>query len=142
MNSQLIKDVLKYSFIAISVKSILFVVGTFIENQTMPMAVITLAILLSLCSITFLMIRNFNGFSKLKLIEKLAATLTLFLIHELWGILLHTIYYLGILGQKPTNQEFFQKALEILKYDSFMLILMLIIALAVNSRPARDEKVQ
>ena len=143
MSIDLSKHILKYSLFIIISESILFIAGTFIENQTIPMGFLTLAYLSAFCCVSIVMIRNFRRSTKLKLIEKLLAVSALFLTHEIWGVLFHSVYFVGILGQEPTTQELLNKALEIVKFDSHVLVITAIISRFINSKVVeRDELVE
>lgn len=134
MEQNLRKHILKYSLLIIISKLILFTIGTFIENQTIEMGILTLSYLLTFCLISIAMIRNFRRNIKLKQIEKLTAVTILFLVYEIWGILLYSVYFIGILGQKANTQQLLNKIIEIMIYDSHILLIAGIISVFVSSR--------
>ena len=140
MEQNLRKHILKYSLLIIISKSILFIIGTFIENQTIEMGILTLTYLSAFCWISIAMIRNFRRNTKLKLTEKLIAVTILFLVHEIWGILLHSAYFIGILGQEPNTQELLNNIIGIMTYDLHILLIAGIISVFVSSKTNKKEK--
>ncbi|MEM7552055.1 MAG: hypothetical protein AAF363_20395 [Bacteroidota bacterium] len=104
------------------------------------MAIITLAYLIAFCSISMLMIRNVNRSTNLRFSEKAIVIIGLFIIHGIWGILLHTVYFLGILGQQPTTEEFLSRIIEILKFDSHILIITLLVSIFIKSKATVTDK--
>lgn len=142
MELNLRKNILKYSLLIIISKSILFVIGTFIENQTIGMGILTLAYLSAFCLISIAMIRNFRRNINLKLIEKLIAVTILFLVHEVWGILLHYAYFIGILGQEPNTQEFLNNMIAIMIYDLHILVIAGVISIFISSKSNKKEKLK
>ncbi len=98
------------------------------------MAFLTLAYLLAFCGVSIIMIRNFKRDTKLKLVEKLLAVSVLFLVYEFCGIVWHSVYFIGILGQEPTYQQLLYRCIEIVKYDCFILVAMVIVSVFINSK--------
>ena len=110
-----------------ALKPMLFVVGTFLENETPQMLLIFLLTLSTLGGISVLMIRTYQRTTRLTFIEKLPALLGLFMVHEALGILSHAIYYTKVIGENPTTGQMLEKIQQIVWYDSIYLFPLLII---------------
>jgi hypothetical protein len=124
----------KFTLIILAIKLILFTLGTYIENGTLEMGLLTVIYLIGFISISILMIKTYKRSTKLHFIEKLFSVTLLFLSYEIFGNLLHFVYFTLILGQNPSRNEVLNKTLEILLYDSFMLVLTILVVAFINSK--------
>ncbi len=136
------KHFAKFVLILLVIKLVLFILGSFIENGTLGMGLITLAYFVGFSTISILMIKSYKRKTKLNFIEKLLAVTILFLIYVIFGNLLNFIYFTLILGQDPSANEVINKTLEIIRYDSYLLFLTMIIVVFVNSKVTNENNVR
>lgn len=129
----------EFILIIIVVRTILFTLGTFIENGTFGIALLTLAYLFGFSISSILMIKTYRRSTRLNIVEKIFAVVILFIGYEIFANLIHLVYFTLILGQNPSINEVLNKTLEILQYDSYILVLTIVLAVFINSKVIKDS---
>ncbi|MEL6847880.1 MAG: hypothetical protein AAFP92_05150 [Bacteroidota bacterium] len=133
------KHLVKFALIIMVIKTMLFILGTFLENNSPLMALLTIVYLATFCAVAIVMIRSFQRRTKLTLIEKIGTVAILFAVYEVCGILLYILYFTGIIGQEAPMNVILNKIVQIIKFDSPIFIVSAFVIGFVQSKTFEIE---